>query len=145
MIGLVMRVAAARVEIDGGCAAQIERGVLALIGIERRDDPQAGERLLRKILRYRIFPDRQGKMNLGLLDIDGGLLLVPQFTLAADTRKGNRPGFSAAAPPPQGQRLFQCLVDSARAAHGRTQAGVFGADMQLILTNDGPATFWLQA
>lgn len=140
-----MRVAAARVEIDGRITAQISRGVLALIGIERQDDPQAGERLLRKILHYRMFPDRQGKMNLGLLDIDGELLLVPQFTLAADTRKGNRPGFSAAAAPEQGQRLFQGLADSARAAHERTQAGVFGANMQVTLTNDGPVTFWLQA
>ena len=144
MIGLIQRVSQARVEVDAQIIAQIERGILALIGIEKQDDPQAAERLLRKIIHYRIFPDTEGKMNLSLLDTNGGLLLVPQFTLPADTRKGARPGFSSAASPDMGRRLFQQLVDFASKTCTNVHAGAFGANMQVVLTNDGPVTFWLQ-
>ncbi len=144
MIGLIQRVTRARVEVDTQTVAQVDRGILALIGIEKQDSPQVAERLLRRIIHYRIFSDSAGKMNLSLLDIEGELLLVPQFTLPADTRKGARPSFSSAAPPDMGRQLFQQLLDFARETHGRVQAGVFGADMQVTLTNDGPVTFWLQ-
>ena len=144
MIGLVQRVTEARVEIDNRLVAQIGRGLLAFIGVEKQDDSATTRRLAQRIIQYRIFPDPDGKMNLGLHDIDGELLLVPQFTLPADTRKGNRPGFSPAAPPETGQRLFRELADLARETHGRVQTGVFGANMQVSLTNDGPVTFWLQ-
>jgi len=144
MIGLIQRVTEARVEVDNRTVAQIGRGILALIGVEKQDTSARAERLAQKIIQYRIFSDADGKMNLSLQDTDGELLLVPQFTLPADTRKGNRPGFSSAAPPETGQRLFRELADFAREAHGRVQTGVFGANMQVSLTNDGPVTFWLQ-
>ena len=144
MIGLIQRVSHARVEVDAQAIAQIDRGILALIGVEKQDDSQIAERLIRKIIHYRIFPDDNGKMNLSLHDIAGGLLLVPQFTLLADTRKGARPSFSSAAAPEMGQRLFRQLAELAKDTHGRVQTGVFGANMQVSLTNDGPVTFWLQ-
>ena len=144
MIGLIQRVTEARVEVDNRTVAQIGRGILALIGVEKQDTSARAERLAQKIIQYRIFSDADGKMNLSLQETDGELLLVPQFTLPADTRKGNRPGFSSAAPPETGQRLFRELADFAREAHGRVQTGVFGANMQVSLTNDGPVTFWLQ-
>ena len=144
MIGLVQRVSQARVEVDGKTVAQIDRGILALIGVEKPDTSGTAERLVERIIQYRIFPDADGKMNLSLHDIAGGLLLVPQFTLPADTRKGNRPSFSSAAPPEIGQRLFLELAEFARETHGQVQTGVFGAYMQVTLTNDGPVTFWLQ-
>ena len=145
MIGLIQRVSHARVEVDAQAIAQIDRGILALIGVEKQDNSQIAERLIRRIIHYRIFPDDNGKMNLSLHDIAGELLLVPQFTLPADTRKGARPSFSSAAPPEMGQRLFRQLADFAQATHGRVETGVFGVDMQVTLTNDGPVTFWLRS
>lgn len=144
MIGLIQRVTEARVEVDNRTVAQIERGILALIGVEKQDNPATARRLAQRIIQYRIFPDADGKMNLSLQDTGGELLLVPQFTLPADTRKGNRPSFSSAAPPETGQRLFLELADLTRETHGQVQTGVFGANMQVSLTNDGPVTFWLQ-
>ena len=144
MIGLLQRVSQARVEIGGESAARIGRGLLVLVGVEREDGERQAERLLQRLLGYRVFPDREGRMNLSLREIRGGLLLVPQFTLAADTRKGTRPGFSRAAPPAEGAQLFSYLCGRAEAAHPEVSSGVFGADMQVTLTNDGPVTFWLQ-
>jgi D-tyrosyl-tRNA(Tyr) deacylase len=118
--------------------------VLALIGVRRGDDALAANRLLERVLTYRIFPDEQGRMNLSLRDIQGGLLLVPQFTLAADTQNGTRAGFSTAAAPEDARRLFGHLLERAQAAHRPVAAGVFGANMQVSLVNDGPVTFWLE-
>ena len=144
MIGLVQRVTEARVEVNNRTAARIGRGILALIGVEKQDESATAQRLAQRIIQYRIFPDLEGKMNLSLQETGGELLLVPQFTLPADTRKGNRPSFSSAAPPETGQRLFLELADYAREAQIPVQTGVFGANMQVSLTNDGPVTFWLQ-
>ncbi|OQX39493.1 MAG: D-tyrosyl-tRNA(Tyr) deacylase [Candidatus Sedimenticola endophacoides] len=144
MVGLLQRVAWARVEVDGACVAEIGRGLLVLVGVEREDDEARARRLCQRLLGYRVFPDSDGRMNLSLADIGGGLLLVPQFTLAADTRKGTRPGFSSAAGPEQGRRLFEWLCAHAGAGYPRVASGVFGADMQVSLLNDGPVTFWLQ-
>jgi D-aminoacyl-tRNA deacylase len=144
MIGLIQRVSEAGVTVDGKIVGQIGRGLLVLVGIEKDDDASGARRLLERIMSYRVFPDAAGKMNLSLADIDGGLLLVPQFTLAADTRKGSRPSFSSAAPPEHGQAMFELLVDAASERHAGTQTGVFGADMKVSLINDGPVTFWLQ-
>ena len=144
MIGLIQRVTEARVEVDNRTVAQIGRGILALIGVEKQDESATARRLAQRIIQYRIFPDADGKMNLSLHDTDGELLLVPQFTLPADTRKGNRPSFSSAAPPETGQRLFLELADYAREAQITVKTGVFGANMRVSLTNDGPVTFWLQ-
>ena len=144
MIGLLQRVSAAQVTVAGEDIAAIERGLLVLVGVERGDDEAQAERLLERLLGYRVFPDTEGRMNLSLHDIDGGLLLVPQFTLAADTAKGTRPSFTPAAPPEQGERLFHYLLTRAAAAHPRVAGGRFGADMQVSLVNDGPVTFWLR-
>ena len=141
MIALIQRVAQARVEINGSTVGAVNRGILALIGIEATDTPEIGVKLLEKVLSYRIFPDDAGKMNLDLRQIGGGLLLVPQFTLTADMHKGTRPGFSRGAPPDKARPLFEALLAAARAAHGPVAGGVFGADMQVHLTNDGPVTF----
>jgi len=143
MIGLLQRVSRARVEVGGECVGEIDRGLLVLIGVEREDDAAKAERLLERLLGYRVFPDDQGRMNLSLRDVGGGLLLVPQFTLPADTRKGMRPSFSSAAPPERGRELFDYLLDAARRQHSPVASGRFGADMQVSLTNDGPVTFWL--
>ena len=145
MIGLLQRVSQARVEVDGQIVGAIERGLLVLVGVEKGDVEARAERLLERLLGYRVFPDEGGRMNLSLQDVSGGLLLVPQFTLAADTRKGMRAGFSSAAVPEEGQRLFEYLVRQARQSHAEVATGIFGADMQVSLTNDGPVTFWLQA
>jgi D-tyrosyl-tRNA(Tyr) deacylase len=145
MIALIQRVTAARVEIDLRIVGSIQRGVLALIGVRPEDDEAAVARLLDRLLKYRIFPDDDDKMNLNLQQIGGELLLVPQFTLAADTRRGLRPGFSTAAPPDQGRRLFTLLVDTAKSRHSPVASGVFGANMQVSLTNDGPVTLWLES
>ena len=118
--------------------------MLALIGVRRGDDTVAADRLLERLLTYRIFPDAQGRMNLSLRDIQGGLLLVPQFTLAADTQKGTRAGFSTAAAPDDARRLFTHFLERAKASHQAVAEGVFGADMQVSLVNDGPVTFWLE-
>lgn len=143
MIGLLQRVRYARVEVKQETVAEINAGLLVFIGIERMDDESKAERLLERLLGYRVFSDQQGKMNLSLTDINGGLLLIPQFTLAADTRKGMRPGFSSAATPEQGQRLFDYLLDRALSTHNMVASGLFGADMQVSLCNDGPVTFTL--
>jgi D-tyrosyl-tRNA(Tyr) deacylase len=145
MIGLLQRVTAAEVKVGGTVVGGIERGLLVLIGVERADNEAQADRLLERLLSYRVFADVDGKMNLSLVDVAGGLLLVPQFTLAADTKKGTRPGFSPAAEPQEGRRLFDYLVKRARAAHSVVQTGEFGANMQVSLTNDGPVTFWLRA
>jgi D-tyrosyl-tRNA(Tyr) deacylase len=144
MIGLIQRVTRADVRVSGAVVGEIERGILALIGVRKGDDAAAAERLLERLLAYRIFPDEQGKMNLSLQDIRGGLLLVPQFTLAADTQKGTRAGFSTAAPPEVAKGLFDHLLRRARALQLPVAAGVFGANMQVSLVNDGPVTFWLE-
>ena len=144
MIGLLQRVCSAHVEIEHKTVSAIERGLLALIGMEQGDDESKADRLLERLLGYRIFPDASGKMNLSVTDVGGSVLLVPQFTLAADTEKGMRPSFTPAAAPEVGQRLFDYLLAQARARHAPVAAGVFGADMQVTLTNDGPVTFWLR-
>ncbi|VAX08911.1 D-aminoacyl-tRNA deacylase [hydrothermal vent metagenome] len=144
MIGLLQRVSQARVEVDGAVVGEIRRGLLVLVGVERDDTQAKAQRLLERLLGYRVFPDETGRMNLSLADINGGLLLVPQFTLAADTRKGMRAGFSTAADPDAGRRLFEFLAERASALHPQVATGIFGADMQVSLTNDGPVTFWLQ-
>jgi D-tyrosyl-tRNA(Tyr) deacylase len=144
MIGLIQRVTRADVRVDGAVVGEIERGILALIGVRKGDDTAAADRLLERLVAYRIFPDEQGKMNLSLQDVRGGLLLVPQFTLAADTHKGTRAGFSTAAAPDVAKDLFDHLLRSARSSQLTVQAGVFGANMQVSLVNDGPVTFWLE-
>ncbi|CRI64784.1 D-tyrosyl-tRNA(Tyr) deacylase [Thiocapsa sp. KS1] len=144
MIGLLQRVSRAHVDVSGETIGSIERGLLVLVGVQRGDTIARGERLLERLLGYRIFPDADDRMNLSLRDIGGGLLLVPQFTLAADTRKGTRASFTSAAPPEEGKRLFDDLVARAHAAHPRVATGRFGADMQVSLVNDGPVTFWLE-
>jgi D-tyrosyl-tRNA(Tyr) deacylase len=145
VIGLLQRVTEARVEVEGEAVASIGPGLLVLVGVEPEDDEGRADRLLQRLLGYRIFPDADGRMNLSLTATDGELLLVPQFTLAADTRKGTRPGFSTAAAPEKGERLFNYLCRTASRQHSATKSGLFGADMQVSLTNDGPVTFWLQS
>jgi D-tyrosyl-tRNA(Tyr) deacylase len=145
MIGLIQRVSEACVRVDGHITGTIGRGLLVLAGIEKHDGEASAQRLLERLLCYRVFPDESGRMNLSLADIGGGLLLVPQFTLAADTRKGTRPSFSSAAAPELGASLFAYLVAAARERHPKVETGVFGADMKVSLVNDGPVTFWLQA
>ena len=144
MIGLLQRVASAKVVVDGSTVGQIGNGLLVLIGVERGDEEAKADRLIDRLLGYRVFPDGDGRMNLSLADTGGGLLLVPQFTLAADTRKGTRPGFSTAAPPEEGKRLFDYCCDRALQRHPEVETGIFGADMKVSLLNDGPVTFWLQ-
>lgn len=144
MIALLQRVTQASVSIEGAEVASIGRGLLVLVGVEKGDKGDQADRLLERILAYRIFPDAEGRMNLDLKAVQGGLILVPQFTLAADTKKGNRPSFAAAAPPQEGERLFRHLAQRAAGQHAPVGLGVFGADMQVALVNDGPVTFWLQ-
>jgi D-aminoacyl-tRNA deacylase len=143
MIALIQRVTEARVTVDGRVIGEIGRGLLALIGVQRLDDAPSAERLLERVLTYRVFPDAQGRMNLSLKDIGGGLLLVSQFTLAADTRAGTRAGFTTAAAPEPARELFDHLVSLARARHAIVATGEFGAHMMISLVNDGPVTFWL--
>ena len=145
MIGLLQRVSSASVAVNGAEVATIGRGLLVLIGVQKDDGTSQADRLLERLLSYRVFPDAQGKMNLSLRDVAGGLLLVPQFTLAADTKKGTRAGFSTAAEPGRAQQLFEFLVSRARAQWPQTSSGVFGADMKVSLVNDGPVTFWLES
>lgn len=145
MIGMLQRVAEASVDIGTQRVASIGLGLLVLVGVRPSDNEPSALRLLDRLLQYRVFADEAGKMNLSLAQIQGDLLLVPQFTLAADTHKGLRPGFSTAAPPEQGRQLFDTLVQAARARHGRVETGVFGAHMRVSLTNDGPVTFWLES
>jgi D-tyrosyl-tRNA(Tyr) deacylase len=144
MIALIQRVAFARVEVAGETVGAIQAGLLALIGMETGDDAASGTRLLERVLAYRVFPDAEGRMNRSLQDTGGGLLLVPQFTLAADTSKGNRPGFSTAAAPAVAEPLFTWLAGRARTLHPQVETGVFGANMQVSLLNDGPVTFHLR-
>jgi D-aminoacyl-tRNA deacylase len=145
VIGLLQRVTAADVRVDGAVIGQIGPGLLVLVGVQPADTVESAQHLLARILKYRIFDDDAGKMNLSLTQINGGLLLVPQFTLAADTRHGLRPGFSTAAPPEQGRQLFEAMVAAARVQHPKVQTGQFGANMLVSLTNSGPATFWLES
>jgi D-tyrosyl-tRNA(Tyr) deacylase len=145
LIALIQRVAEAQVRVGGEAVGRIGRGVLALVGVERGDGEREAERLAGRVLGYRIFPDAEGRMNRSLADVGGGLLAVPQFTLAADTSSGTRAGFSTAAAPEEGRRLFERFVEICRARHPEVASGRFGADMQVSLVNDGPVTFWLQA
>lgn len=144
MIGLLQRVARASVDVSGERIAEIGAGLLVLVGVESGDTRVQADRLLERLLAYRVFPDAAGRMNRSLADVAGSLLLVPQFTLAADTNKGTRPSFSSAAPPEAGLALFDYLVDRARFAYGAVATGRFGADMQVALVNDGPVTFMLR-
>jgi D-tyrosyl-tRNA(Tyr) deacylase len=144
MIGLLQRVSRGEVTIAGECVGTIGRGLVVLVGIEQGDSEAESDRLLERVLGYRVFADPEGRMNLSVRDIGGGLLLVPQFTLAADTNKGMRPSFSSAANPDEGRRLFDYVAQRARDSHSPVATGRFGADMQVTLTNDGPVTFWLR-
>jgi D-tyrosyl-tRNA(Tyr) deacylase len=144
MIGLLQRVTQSRVTVDERIVGEIGAGLLVLVGVERGDTDIQATRLLERILQYRVFADADGRMNKSLAETGGGLLLVPQFTLAADTRKGTRPGFSTAAPPDEGRRLFDFVAGLARQQHPTVATGEFGAHMQVSLVNDGPVTFWLQ-
>lgn len=144
MIGLLQRVLSARVESAGQTLGAIDAGLLVLVGVRSGDGEAEAAKLARRLLAYRVFPDAEGRMNRSLAEVGGGLLLVPQFTLAADTRKGRRASFAAAAPPARAEALFAALVAAARAAHTPVATGRFGADMQVHLVNDGPVTFWLE-
>lgn len=144
MKGLLQRVSQARVEVAGEVVGAVDQGLLVLIGVEPQDDQASADRLLHKLLNYRVFADGEGRMNCSVQDVQGGLLLVSQFTLAADTRKGLRPGFSTAAPPQQAEELFNYLVEQARKTWPQTATGQFGADMQVHLVNDGPVTILLE-
>lgn len=145
MIALIQRVTKAEVIVENQIIGQIGQGILALVGVEKNDEPANAKRLFERISGYRIFSDNEGKMNLSVADVGGGLLLVPQFTLAADTRKGKRPSFSTAATPQLGKELFDYFVSYAENNYSHIQTGQFGADMQVSLCNDGPVTFWLTA
>lgn len=145
MKALIQRVRRASVEVEDRTVGAIDHGLLALVGVEKGDDEASADRLLHKLLHYRVFADDQDKMNLNVQQAGGGLLLVSQFTLAADTRKGLRPSFSSAAPPAEGGRLFHYLLDQARQRHAPVASGEFGANMQVALINDGPVTFLLES
>ena len=144
MIALLQRVANASVSVENEIVGTIDRGMLAFIGVERRDSQAQADRLLERMLNYRMFSDTEGKMNLSVRDVAGGLLLVSQFTLAADTNSGNRPSFTPAAPPEVGEKLFDYVVAQARLKYSRIATGRYGADMKVSLVNDGPVTFWLR-
>ena len=141
---LLQRVSSARVESGGECVGAIGQGLLVLLGLDKGDDQAAADAMLAKLLAYRIFADDTGRMNRSVAEVDGGVLLVSQFTLSADTRKGLRPGFSAAMPPAEAERLYDYLLVQLRGRHPRVAAGIFGADMQVTLTNDGPVTLLLE-
>ena len=145
MLGLIQRVSSASVVIDHETIGEIDQGLLLLLGIQKHDVMGSAEKLLRKVLSYRMFSDPRGKMNLSLSDINGGLLIVSQFTLASDTKKGLRPSFSSAAPPEQAEDLYNHFVNQATQQHLKVQNGRFGADMQVCLVNDGPVTFMLES
>ena len=144
MIGLLQRVTDAKVVVDGETVGAIDGGLTVLVCAERNDTEREADALLTKLLSYRVFSDEAGKMNRSVTDVAGGLLLVPQFTLAADTKSGTRPSFTPAAAPEEGRRLFEYFVRQAKAKHAQVETGRFGADMKVSLTNDGPVTFWLQ-
>ena len=145
MLGLIQRVSSASVVIDHETVGKIDQGILLLLGVQKHDAMGSADKLLRKVLNYRMFSDPEGKMNLSLSDINGGLLIVSQFTLAADTKKGLRPSFSSAAPPEQAENLYNHFVNQATEQHLKVQNGRFGADMQVCLVNDGPVTFMLES
>ncbi len=144
MKALLQRARGARVEVGGQIVGSIDQGLLVLVGVEPQDTQASADKMLHKLLNYRVFSDAEGKMNLSLRDVAGGLLLVSQFTLAADTKSGMRPSFSKAAPPAQGAELFDYLLKQAKSSHEVVESGQFGADMQVHLTNDGPVTFLLE-
>lgn len=144
MIALLQRVLESKVVVEGKTIGEIDQGLMVLLGIEKKDDEAVADKLLQRILKYRVFSDEQDKMNLSLQDVKGGLLLVPQFTLAADTQSGLRPSFSSAAPPQVGKELFEYVVGQARAHYDKVESGQFGADMKVHLINDGPVTFQLK-
>jgi len=145
MLGLIQRVSSASVVIDYETVGEIDQGILLLLGVQKHDAMGSADKLLQKVLNYRMFSDPEGKMNLSLSDINGGLLIVSQFTLAADTKKGLRPSFSSAAPPEQAENLYNHFVSHATQQHLKVQNGRFGADMQVCLVNDGPVTFMLES
>ncbi len=145
MIGLLQRVSSASVAVDGSDIGQIGRGLLVLIAVHRDDEARTIKRLAERILTYRVFPDAEDRMNLSVQDISGGLLLVPQFTLTADTKKGTRASFTKAADPEKATAYFDALIDACRDGLTTVETGKFGADMQVSLVNDGPVTFWLEA
>jgi len=145
LIGLLQRVTEARVTVGEETVGAIGPGLVVLLGVARNDSAAQADRLLERILGYRVFPDAAGRMNLSLLAVGGELLIVPQFTLVADTSSGSRAGFSAAAPPEEGERLYEYFLGAARARLAGVASGRFGAHMRLSLTNDGPVTFWLEA
>ncbi len=144
MRALLQRVSSARVEVGGRCVGEIGTGLLVFLGLDRGDDCAIAERMAERILAYRVFPDPAGRMNLSVADAAGGVLLVSQFTLSADTSRGLRPGFSTAMPPGEAEPLYDHILQALRERHARVAAGAFGADMQVSLTNDGPVTFLLQ-
>ncbi len=144
MIALLQRVTCASVVVNSVCISEINTGLLVLLGVQRGDTQTQADKLLEKVLSYRIFSDENGKMNLGLVDVGGGLIIVPQFTLAADTRKGLRPGFSTAAHPDDARKMYDYMASKAVGRVSDFGTGQFGADMKVHLVNDGPATFWLE-
>lgn len=144
MIGLIQRVSSGYVEVDQCSIANIDRGIVAFVAVQQKDTIEKGKRLFERILNYRIFPDDVGKMNLSLADVQGGLILIPQFTLVADTTRGNRPSFSDNVAADVGKQHFEELLTHAKTHYNQVQHGQFGADMQVTLTNDGPVTFWLE-
>jgi D-tyrosyl-tRNA(Tyr) deacylase len=144
LIALIQRVAGASVAVGGETVGEIGAGLLALLGVERGDGDAEAARLAERVLGYRVFADAEGKMNLSLSQTGGGLLVVPQFTLVADTNSGTRPSFSSGASPAEGERLYQKFVEEAKSRHAPVETGRFGAHMQVSLVNDGPVTFWLQ-
>ena len=144
MIALIQRVTTAQIEIHHKTVASIEHGILALVAIQAEDTARQIERMADRVMNYRIFPDNAGKMNLSLMDVKGGVLFVPQFTLIADTKRGNRPSFGKNVSSEAGQQLFKQLIDYSTTQYNNVQHGVFGADMQVSLVNDGPVTFWLE-
>ncbi|HWW20511.1 MAG TPA: D-aminoacyl-tRNA deacylase [Steroidobacteraceae bacterium] len=145
MIALLQRATQGRVTVDGQVVAEIGSGLVVLLGVVRGDDVRAADRLLERILNYRVFADPAGRMNLSLRDVSGALLLIPQFTLAAETERGNRPGFSRAADPVDAAALYHYVLTRARSLHALVAGGRFGAPMQVSLVNDGPVTFWLES
>ncbi|MDQ7050807.1 MAG: D-aminoacyl-tRNA deacylase [Enterobacterales bacterium] len=144
MIALIQRVSHANVVVDNETIGQIDQGILALIGVQKGDQKSQADRLMQRLLGYRIFSDADDRMNLSVADINGGILLVPQFTLAANTKKGTRPGFSTAAPPNEAETLFNYFVTEVQLKYPSVAQGMFGADMKVSLCNDGPVTFWLE-
>ena len=145
MRALLQRVSQASVRVEGEVTGAIDRGLLVLLGLDKGDDPRTAERMLDKLLAYRVFPDASGRMNCSVADIDGGVLLVSQFTLSADTRKGLRPSFSSAMPPDEARQLYDFTLQALAGRHREVAAGVFGAQMEVSLTNDGPVTFLLES